>query len=82
MKEYLSKSFDRNERIIKFYYTIILAVSSALVWSIYAIMEQKADMQILNLDFLGIFVFIFYIIKIKILEQKQNIILDKLKEIK
>ena len=82
MKEFLSKKFDRNERIVKFYYTIILAVSSALVWSIYAILEQKADTKILSLDGIGIVFFVFYIIKTHYLEKEQDEILEKLKEIK
>jgi len=82
MKEFLSKKFDRNERIVKFYYTIILAISSALVWSIYAILEQKADTKILILDGIGIVFFVFYIIKTSYLEKEQDSILEKLKEIK
>ena len=82
MKEFLSKKFDRNERIVKFYYTIILAISSALVWSIYAIMEQKADTKILILDGIGVVLFIFYIIKVAYVEKKQDCILKELKEIK
>jgi len=82
MKEFLSKKFDRNERIVKFYYTIILAISSALVWSIYAILEQKADTKILILDGIGIVFLVFYAIKTSYLEKEQDSILEKLKEIK
>jgi len=80
-KDMLSKKFDKVERIIKFYQSLLIAILGGLVWSIYAIMEDKATEKIVILSFVGIVIFIFIILKIKSLDVKEDDILKELESI-
>ena len=48
-KEALQKKIDKLDRKLKFYYSIIFAILSGIVWSVYAIMENKVDYKIVIL---------------------------------
>ena len=81
-KEYLQKSFDRIDRIIRFYQALLLALISGLVWIIYAIIENKVDTKVYILLGVGIVIFFILIFKIKTLEYKEDEILEEIEKIK
>ena len=60
-KESLQKSIDRLDRIAKFYQSLILAILSGIIWSIYALLENKADKKIIfdRSSYFNIFNFAF-----------------------
>jgi hypothetical protein len=45
-KETLQKEIDRLERYAKFYLNMLLAILSGIVWSIYIILDNKANKDI------------------------------------
>jgi len=53
-KENLQKQIDYLLVKIRFYDTILIALFTGIVWSIYAIMENKVNINILVLDGVGI----------------------------
>jgi len=59
--EGLQKDIDRIDRFAKFIQNLILAVISGIIWSIYALMEEKVDSKIVILSGAGIVIFIFLI---------------------
>jgi len=77
-KESLQKKIDNLENKLKYYRTIILTISSGLIWSVYAIMEDKADLKILTLVGAGIIVFIFMLIKVKSYEIEIDELIENL----
>ena len=79
-KESLQKKIDQLDRI-KFYSSIILALLSAIVWSIYAIMENKADYKVIFLSFTGILLSIIVALIIRKLEKEQNKLIEKLEKV-
>jgi len=81
-KEYLQKSFDRTERVIKFYQALLLALISGLVWIIYAVIENKVDTKVYVLLGVGIVIFFILIFKVKTLEYKEDEILEELEKTK
>jgi len=80
-KEALQKQIDQLDRKLKFYYSIIFAILSAIVWSIYAIMENKADYKVIFLSFTGILISIFVAFIIRKLEKLQNKLIKKLEKV-
>jgi len=80
--ESLQKQIDRLDRILKFYQSLIIAIMSGIVWSIYALLENKADEKIIILSGVGIVVFIFLATRIKSLDLKQNELIEKLEKTK
>jgi len=80
--ESIQKRIDRLDRILKFYQSLIIAIMSGIVWSIYALLESKADNKIIILAGVGIVVFVFVATRIKSLDLKQNELIDKLENIK
>jgi len=80
-KEALQKQIDQLDRKLKFYYSIIFAILSAIVWSIYAIMENKADYKVIFLSFIGILISIFIAFIIRKLEKLQNKLIKKLEKV-
>ena len=80
--ESLQKQIDRLDRILKFYQSLIIAIMSGVVWSIYALLENKADEKIIILSGVGIVVFIFLATRIKSLDLKQNELIEKLEKTK
>ena len=80
-KDMLPKEFDKIERSIKFYQSLIIAILGGIVWSIYAIIENKASDKIIILSSIGIVIFIFIVIKIKSLNVKEDDILEELEKL-
>jgi drug/metabolite transporter (DMT)-like permease len=79
-KEKLQKEIDIIEGKIKFFRNALLALVSALVWAIYAILEQKAGKEILVLAGAGAIVLIFIFLRVKSLESKQIWLLEELEK--
>ncbi len=80
-KEALQKQIDQLDRKLKFYYSIIFAIISAIVWSIYAIMERKTDNKIIVLSFSGLIITVLVAVIIRNLEKKQNELIKKLEKV-
>jgi drug/metabolite transporter (DMT)-like permease len=59
---------------------MILALLSGIVWSIYAVLEKKANKDIMILTFIGIIILIFLALKIKIIDEKENELLKQLEK--
>ena len=80
-KESLQKKFDRLERYAKFYLNMLLAVLSALIWSVYAILEKiVTNNSIIILEALGIIVVIFLVLKIYQIDKEQDELLENLEK--
>ena len=78
-KEQLQKEIDRLERYAKFYLNILLALLSGLIGIIYKILIQgNISKNLIILGITGIIAVVFVMIKIKIIDKKENILLDKL----
>jgi len=71
-------SFIRDK--IKFYYTILLALFSALTWSVYALLEKKADEKLLILFGMGLVFIVFIGIRLKGFYNEQEEIIEKLEK--
>ena len=69
-KEALQKRIDQLDRKLKFYYSIIFAIVSAIVWSIYAIIERKVDNKIIILSFSGLIITVLVAVIIRNLEKQ------------
>ena len=80
--ESLQKKIDRLDRILKFYQSLLIAIMSGIIWSIYALIEHKTSDKILILASVGMVVFIFLAMRIKSLDLKQNDLIDKLESAK
>ena len=80
--ESLQKKIDRLDRILKFYQSLLIAIMSGIIWSIYALLEHKASDKILILAAVGMVVFIFLAARIKSLDLKQNDLIDTLENTK
>jgi len=65
---------------IKFHYTILLALFSSLTWSVYALLEKKADEKLLILFGVGVILFIFIIIRLKGFYKEEEEIIEKLEK--
>ena len=79
-KESLQKRIDNLENKIKYYRAVILTIASGIVWSVYAIMENKADNKIIILSAVGIVIFIFAVIKIKNYESYVDELIEMLEK--
>ncbi len=79
-KEQLQKEIDLLEGKVRFFRNAILALASALVWAIYAILEKKAGQEILILAGIGAVVLIFLFLRTKSIESKQYWLLEELKK--
>jgi len=79
-KEKLQKEIDRLERYARFYLNILLAVLTGIVWSIYAILENKVGEDIFILSGIGFIVAIFIGLKIHSIDYKEDELLEKLKD--
>lgn len=79
-KEQIQKEIDVIEGKVRFFRNAILALVSALVWVIYAILEKKVGRELLVLAGIGAVVLMFLFIRTKSLERKQYWLLDALKE--
>ncbi|WOE70334.1 hypothetical protein RZR97_01880 [Hydrogenimonas thermophila] len=65
---------------LKFFRNTILAISSGLVWSVYAMIENKADEKIIILASIGLVVLVLIFIRTKSLEVKQNWLIEELEK--
>ena len=69
-KENLQKQIDYLLVKIRFYDTILIALFTGIVWSIYAIMENKVNINILVLDGVGIVLVFGFIFKLILLDKE------------
>jgi len=79
--ESLQKKIDKIDRDVKYIQNIILVVMSSIIWSVYAILENKADEKILILSIPGAIVFIFLITLWIIKDVEQEKLIQKLEEL-
>jgi hypothetical protein len=79
-KERLQKEIERLERYARFYQNMLLAVLSGIVWSIYALLEKKANNDIIVLASVGIIAGILISIKIYSIDYEQNELLEDLEK--
>jgi len=80
IKETLQKKIDRLERYARFYQNILLAILTGIVWSIYAILEKKANDDIMILSAIGFIIAILITLKIKTIDYQQDELLEKLEK--
>ena len=80
IKETLQKKIDRLERYARFYQNILLAILTGIVWSIYAILEKKANDDIMILSVIGFIIAILITLKIKTIDYQQDELLEKLEK--
>ncbi len=76
----LNKQIDALEGKIRFFRNAILAFISGLVWSIYAILEKKAGIELLILSSVGTIVLVFIFVRVKSLEIKQSYLIEALEK--
>jgi drug/metabolite transporter (DMT)-like permease len=79
-KERLQKEIDRLERYAKFYLSMLLAILSGIVWSIYAILDKKVNKDIMILAGVGAIIAIFIALKIKSIDYQEDELLEKLEK--
>ena len=79
-KEAFQKRIDYLDSKAKFFRSTILALISAIIWSVYAIIEGKVGQEIFVLSGAGLVVFILILIRIKSLEIKIEELINKLEE--
>jgi len=76
--EGLQKEIDKIDRVAKFVQNILLALASGIIWTIYALMEDKADTKIIVLSSVGFVVFIFMLFYLIFKNKKQEELIKKL----
>jgi hypothetical protein len=81
-KERLQKEIDRLERYAKFYLSMLLTILGGIVWSIYAILDKKANKDIIILAGIGAVIAIFIAFKIRSIDYQEDELLDKLEQTK
>ena len=79
-KESLQKKIDKLDRLAKFYQSLLLAVLSGLVWSIYHLLEHNFN-KINILSGIGLLIAVLLAIKIKSIGEDQDILIDELERI-
>jgi len=79
-KETLQKNIDYLLVKIRFYDTILIALFTGIIWSIYAIMENKVNMNILVLDGVGIVSATIFSIKQILLDKEIKQLLEDLEK--
>lgn len=79
--ESLQKKIDKIDRDVKYIQNIILVVMSSIIWSVYAILEDKADEKILILSIPGAIIFIFLITLWIVKDVEQEKLIQKLEEL-
>jgi hypothetical protein len=80
IKEKFQKELDIIEGKIRFFRNGILGIITGLVWSVYAILEKKADEKIFILSGVGVVILILLFLKSKSLEKEQYEILEELEK--
>jgi len=79
-KESLQKRIDYIEGKLRFFRNALLGLISAIIGTIYAIMEHKAGKEVFILSGVGLVVLLFVFIRIKSLENKQENLLNELEK--
>jgi len=79
-KDIILKKVDLLEGKLRFFRNAILALISSLVWTSYALIENKAGKEVLILGAVGVVVFIFLLIRTKSIEFKQLLLLEELEK--
>jgi hypothetical protein len=64
LKDSYQKIIDKYDRRLKFYQSIFLALISATIWTIYAILENKVDEKVLILTTIGVIILVFVVFRI------------------
>ncbi len=77
-KDSLVEKIRQIDGKLKFFRNAILAISSGLVWAVYAMMEHKVGKEIAILAGVGVVVLILMFIRTKLLEIKQNWLIEEL----
>jgi len=81
LKEKYQKQIDFFDRKAKFYQSLLIALFSGVVWSIYAIIESKASDKIVILLGIGVILIVFISLKIKTIDNEQEELIDKLGDV-
>ena len=79
-KETLQKHIDYLLVKVRFYDTILIALFTGIIWSIYAIMENKVNINILVLDGVGIVLVFGFIFKIILLDKEIQQLFEELEK--
>jgi len=79
-KENLQKQIDYLLLKIKIYSTIVIGIFSAIIWTIYAIIEKKINQEIYILDGVGIIVVFVFIFRLIFLDKELKEKFDKLEK--
>ena len=79
-KESIQKRIDYIEGKLRFFRNALLGLVSAIVGTIYAIMEHNAGKEVFVLSGIGVIILIFVFIRIKSLEFKQENLLNALEK--
>ncbi len=65
---------------LRFFRNAILAISSGLVWSVYAILEKRVGDEILVLSGVGLVILVLIFIRTKSLEAKEMWLIEELEK--
>jgi threonine/homoserine efflux transporter RhtA len=79
-KDRIQKEIERFERYARFYQNLLLAILSGIVWSIYAVLENKANNDIIVLAGIGLVVALIISLKIKVIDNYQDELLRELEK--
>ena len=79
-KENLQKQIDYLLLKVKIYSTIVIGILSAIIWTIYAIIEKKINQEIYILDGVGIIIVFVFIFRLIFLDKELKEKFDKLDE--
>jgi len=79
-KDVLQKKIDRLERYARFYLSMLLTILGGIVWSIYAILEKKANKDIIILAGIGAIISVFIVLKIRTIDVQEDELLEELEK--
>ena len=77
----LDKKIEVLKEDIKFYRTLLFALLSGMVWTMFALIAHKVESDILILDVIGNIFLIYVGLRIKFLKKEQDNLIDELERI-
>jgi len=77
----LDKKIEILKEDIKFYRTLLFALLSGMVWTMFALIAHKVESDILILDVIGNIFLIYVGLRIKFLKKEQDNLIDELERI-
>jgi threonine/homoserine/homoserine lactone efflux protein len=77
----LDKKIEMLKEDIKFYRTLLFALLSGMVWTMFALIAHKVESDILILDVIGNIFLIYVGLRIKFLKKEQDNLIDELERI-